>query len=65
MKSKYKIEVVKSITDGQWHWRLRNVIGGRKLAHSEQYTRRSSALKTANPLAAALQCSIFILKKPE
>jgi len=59
-----KIEVVKSITDGQWHWRLLNRVG-RKLAHSEQYTRRTSALKTANPLAAALQCPIFILKKPE
>lgn len=65
MKSKYKIEVVKSAIDGQWFWRLKNRRGGRTLSHSESYTRRRAALLTVNPLAAALQCSVFILKKPE
>jgi uncharacterized protein YegP (UPF0339 family) len=64
-KSKYKIEVVKSATDGQWFWRLKNTRGGRTLAHSESYTRRVNALRTVNPLAAALQCPVFVLRKPE
>jgi len=55
MNSTYKIELVKG--RNKWYWKLKSH-NGRILAHSETYSSRFQAKKTAIALACALGCSI-------
>ena len=56
MSSKYVIEVQESFS--AWFWRLKSV-NGRTLAHSENYTTISHALKTVRKLKKVLKCKVF------
>ena len=52
MKNYYIVEVLKG-KKGKWYWRLK-YINGRILAHSEIYSSRYQAQKTARNLASNL-----------
>jgi len=52
-KTKYLIEVVKGKT--LWFWRLLSV-NGKTLAHSESYSSKRHACKTASKIAKAMGC---------
>lgn len=47
-------------SDGQWHWRIR-AANHEILAHSEAYTRKQSAKKTAKIVADALNVELVDL----
>lgn len=65
MKTKYKVEVIKSAVDGQWRWRIKRKGNGAILAVSEQYVQKNSALRVARPLAKDLGAEYVINNKPE
>jgi len=56
MKPSYVVEVIKG---KKWYWRL--VFAGKTLAHSEQYSSKYNAEKTARNLAIALECRLEVL----
>ena len=59
MRKDYIVQVLQKCVGSKWYWRLRSR-NGRTLAHSENYSHRSLAAKTAKRIAMRLNCLYHI-----
>ncbi len=50
--SKYRFEVFKSNEDKKFYWHMIAIHGGKIVAQSEGYTRRTNAMETINNIVA-------------
>lgn len=59
-KKSYKVELHRSLVDGQYWWRLLSKNNGKVLATSELYKRKSSAYRVAMDVAIKLGAKLII-----
>ncbi len=55
--SKYRFEVFKSNKDKKFYWHLIAIHGGKVVAQSEGYSRRTNAMETVNSLAGQFKAA--------